>query len=414
MRIGEAARRAGVNPETIRYYERRGLPPDHERTVGGQREYSDDTVRFVSAVKEAQSLGFSLREIDDVVRDARRNPDGAAAVIRRRLETKLADVGAEIADLHRTRAGLERALDEVWTSVPHGTSPPAYLVRGGRHPQLAAGEALHVTNGESVASTLRRTTLGGAVLAWQDALHEGPLACVPEPEFRELRAGFLAECGWESAKAIAEEMRRRDELLAYALEGAHAIVLWFEHDLYDQLQLVQILAAVPAHAPGSVELIQSAEHLGPLDEEQLAALWPSRVAIAPATVELGHRAWHAVCSGEVETVLAEDTSALPHLAPALRRLLEEREPLGRTDRQLLEQLVAGPATPLQLFFANQAREEAAFLGDTWCFLHLHELAERGLVEPVAGGSLPLPPPRSDREAFTALHLRLTPAGRALV
>jgi DNA-binding transcriptional MerR regulator len=414
MRIGEAARRAGVNPETIRYYERRSLLPEPDRTSGGQREYTDDTVRFVSAVKEAQSLGLSLREIEDVVRTARRNPGGAAEAIRRRLETKLADVDAEIADLRRTRAGLERALDEVWTSVPHGTSPPAYLVRGGRHPQLAAGDALHVTNGESVASTLRRTGLGGAVLAWQDALHEGPLACVPAPEFRELRAGFLADCGWGSGKAIAEEMRRRDELLAHALAGAHPIVLWFEHDLYDQLQLLQILSAITVDTPGSAELLQSTEHLGPLDEEALAALWPSRVALTPATIELGRQAWNAVCSAELEPFLATDTSALPDLTPALRRLLEEREPVGRTDRQLLEALADGPATPLQLFFANQAREEAAFLGDTWCFLHVHELAERGLVEPVAGGALPLPPPRTDRDAFIAVHLRLTAAGRALV
>ncbi len=281
-------------------------------------------------------------------------------------------------------------------------------------PALSSGETLHVTDGESVANTLRRTSLGGAVLAWQDALHEGPIACVPAPEFRELRAGFLAECGWGSARAIAEEMRRRDELLAHALTAAHPVVLWFEHDLYDQLQLLQILAAIPVDTAGSVELIQSEEHLGPLDAPELEALWPSRVPVTPATIELGHRAWRAVCSTEIETVLAEDTRAVPRLAPALRRLLEERAPLGRTDRQLLEALADGPATPPELLAANQAREEAVFLGDTWCFLHLHELAERGFVEPVAGGPLPLPPPRSDRPAFAAVRLRLTPAGRALV
>ena len=251
------------------------------------------------------------------------------------------------------------------------------------------------------------------MLAWQDALHEGPLACVPPAELRSLRAGFLADCGWGSAQAIAEDMRRRDELLAHALADGHPVVLWFEHDLYDQLQLLQILAAVPAETAGSVELIQANEHLGALDGEALAALWPSRVPVTPDLRVLGHRGWHAVCSGEIEPFLAgENVSALPPLAPALRRLLEEREPVGRTDRQLLESLAAGPATPLELFFANQAREEAVFLGDTWCFLHLYELAERGLVDPVAGGVLPLPPPRSDREAFTAVQLELTPGGRA--
>ena len=54
------ARRAGVNVETLRYYERRGLLPEPRRSVGGHRDYGEETVRFVCAVKEAQSLGFSL------------------------------------------------------------------------------------------------------------------------------------------------------------------------------------------------------------------------------------------------------------------------------------------------------------------------------------------------------------------
>ncbi len=129
------------------------------------------------------------------------------------------------------------------------------------------------------------------------------------------------------------------------------------------------------------------------------------------TLALGQRARQAVCTGGIEPLLDQDRSALPQLAPALRRLLEGREPLSRNDRQLLEALADGAKTPLQLFFANQAREQDAFLGDTWCFLHLCELAKRGLIEPAAGDQRPLPPPRSDRRAFTDVS---TPAGRALV
>ncbi|HUI36669.1 MAG TPA: MerR family transcriptional regulator [Gaiellaceae bacterium] len=63
MRIGELARRAGVNVETLRYYERRGLLEEPARGPNGHREYNEETVRFVKAVKEAQSLGFTLSEI---------------------------------------------------------------------------------------------------------------------------------------------------------------------------------------------------------------------------------------------------------------------------------------------------------------------------------------------------------------
>ena len=58
MRIGEVARRAGVNLETLRYYERRGLLPEPERSPGGHRDYGEDAVRYVRAVKEVQSPGF--------------------------------------------------------------------------------------------------------------------------------------------------------------------------------------------------------------------------------------------------------------------------------------------------------------------------------------------------------------------
>jgi len=244
-------------------------------------------------------------------------------------------------------------------------------------------------------------------------LHEGPLDAESPEALRRARAAFLAGHGWGEATAIAEEMRRRDELLERALVAGHPVVLWFEHDLFDQLQLAQILARLPFDPAGAVELVQD-EYLGPLGVPALEELWASRRPVTPEMVELGRAAWEAVRGNALEAFLGRDTSALPHLAQAMRRLQEEREPLPRTDRQLLEALRDGPAAPLELFFANQAREEAVFLGDAWCFLRLYELAGRDLVEAAGGGRLPLPPPRGDRDAFTAVQLQLTPAGRKLV
>ena len=63
MRVGEVAERAGVNVETLRYYERRGLLPAPERTPSGHRRYDEETVRFLRAIKEAQAVGFTLAEI---------------------------------------------------------------------------------------------------------------------------------------------------------------------------------------------------------------------------------------------------------------------------------------------------------------------------------------------------------------
>ncbi len=214
------------------------------------------------------------------------------------------------------------------------------------------------------------------------------------------------------AEAIGAELERRDELLARAARGDHPIVLWFEHDLVDQLQLLQILSQLD---PGTqTELVQADDYLGSLEPEALEQLWPRRQPIAETTLELGHRCWSAVTAGEVEPLLRRDTSALPHLAGALGRLLEEHAPLSRTKRQLLSALLEGLRTPLQLFVANQAAEEAIFLGDTWCFLFLSELAHDGLLAPAGGGPMPAPPPRGDRGPFVSTLVELTPAGRRLV
>ena len=267
---------------------------------------------------------------------------------------------------------------------------------------------LHVTNGESVGSTLRTTSLEGVVLSWDDVLHVGPLASDPD-ESRTLRARFLAEHGWGSEDAIHAELTRRDGLLARAEQEGRPIVLWFEHDLVDQLQLLQVLSQLGDDA--DVELVQADDYLGSQEAPALGGLWRSRRPVAGDARRIARRAWRGVCANEVEPLFAGD---LPHLESALRRLLEERAPLPRTKRQLLEALRGGPQRPLELFAANQAQEEAVFLGDAWCFLFLWELARDGLVEPEGGGALPLPPPRGDYASFVAVPLELTPAGRRLV
>ena len=406
MRAGEVAAQAGVNVETLRYYERRGLLPEPARSPGGQREYRPDTIRFVRALKEAQSLGFSLAEIGEYLRLTRRDPAAAAPAARARLAGKLDAVDAKMAALRTMRAALVRAQYEVWDSVAHSTSTAAYLARGGRDPDLTSGP-LHVTNGESVASTLRTTALEGVVLSWDDSLHVGPIAVDPA-ESRPLRARFLAELGWGTEDAILAELERRDELLG----RAGAVVLWFEHDLFDQLQLIQVLSQLRDDA--KVELVQADDYLGPLDANGLEALWGARQAVDAAARALARDAWRAVCEDGLEGFLERDLGALPHLGPALRRLREERAPLPRTKRQLLEALADGPKRPPELFATNQAREDAIFLGDTWCFLFVWELARDGLVRPAGSATVPLPPPRGDYDAFAATAFELTPAARELV
>src|SRR5687768_16115723 len=100
---------------------------------------------------------------------------------------------------------------------------------------------LHVTNGSCAGEIIQQTCLPGEVLTWDDTLHEGPApARLSSDELREVRARFIVACGWASYDEAFSRFARRDAALA-GYRDHDEIVLWFEHDLYDQLQLIQIL-----------------------------------------------------------------------------------------------------------------------------------------------------------------------------
>jgi hypothetical protein len=285
---------------------------------------------------------------------------------------------------------------------------------------------LHVTNGESAADTLRQTALGGAVLAWRDTLHEGPVPALARQELLKTRARFLADCGWGSHQSLLASLERRDRQLLEALRDGLPVVLWFEHDLYDQLQLLDVLTL--AHAEGTApELIvigsfpgkPSFAGLGELTANELETLWPSRRAAAPAELDAAASAWAALRAPE-PTPLVEwatrDTPQLPFLATALRRLLEElpspADGLSRTERQALQTVAVGAQSPPSAFVAAQRLEDAPFLGDAWFYRALSSLGqgETRLVETGDGEPLPPPPPLGDGRQFAGLGLKLTESG----
>lgn len=105
MMIGELARRAGVNVQTVRYYERRGLLPAPHRTAAGYREYADDTCDRLRFIRRAQELGFTLVEIQELL-VLRRDPRTTAGAVKARAEAKIADLDRRIGDLERIRHAL--------------------------------------------------------------------------------------------------------------------------------------------------------------------------------------------------------------------------------------------------------------------------------------------------------------------
>ena len=319
MRAGEAARRAGVNAATLRYYERRGLLPTPARTPSGHRHYDEDAVRFLRAIKEAQAIGFTLAEIEEYLRVARSGP--ASAALRTRAAAKIDEIDARIARLRRMRDELARIVGCACDSLDHCTCGAAYLARRGREAPVRPSP-LHVTNGDSAGNTLRQTALGGAVLPWQDVLHEGPVPAGPRRELLQARAAFLSACGWGSKRSILASLEDRDRQLVRALKDGQQVVLWFEHDLYDQLQLVDALALAAPHTPelvvvGSFPGKPAFRGLGELTADELETLWPARVPASQDTLAAAVSVWAALRHPDPSALAAAaraDHPGLPFLA----------------------------------------------------------------------------------------------------
>ncbi len=117
LRTGEVAARSGVNVETLRYYERRGILANPGRRRSGYREYPPDTVRLVRFVKKAQGLGFTLAEVQELLR-LRSDRTASCSDVRAAAVAKIADIDAKL----RSLAAMRSALDALVASCKRGRS----------------------------------------------------------------------------------------------------------------------------------------------------------------------------------------------------------------------------------------------------------------------------------------------------
>ncbi|WP_033443581.1 MerR family transcriptional regulator [Saccharothrix sp. NRRL B-16314] len=119
MRSGELAAAAGVNVQTLRYYERRGLLPEPRRSLGGYRDYDEGAVALLRVVKAAQRLGFTLDDIAELLDAGRRRhptPD-----LQARAQAKLVEVDQRMEDLTKIREELVRVVDARCDSLTNCT-----------------------------------------------------------------------------------------------------------------------------------------------------------------------------------------------------------------------------------------------------------------------------------------------------
>lgn len=122
LTIGQLAKKANVNLETIRYYERRGLIPEPPRNKSGHREYSLEAVKRTEFIKRSQALGFALKEISELL-SLRVEPGTTCADVKARLGTKIEDIKKRITDLEQMRKALLRLSKKCKGKGPVGHCP---------------------------------------------------------------------------------------------------------------------------------------------------------------------------------------------------------------------------------------------------------------------------------------------------
>jgi MerR family mercuric resistance operon transcriptional regulator len=111
LRSGQVAELAGVNLQTLRYYERRGLLAEPDRSLGGHRLYPHEAVTVLRVIKAAQRLGFTLDEVADLLDAGRHRHGRTDSGLRARAQAKLVEVHAKIADLETIAGALRSAVD---------------------------------------------------------------------------------------------------------------------------------------------------------------------------------------------------------------------------------------------------------------------------------------------------------------
>lgn len=252
---------------------------------------------------------------------------------------------------------------------------------------------LHITDGESVAGTLRESGIPGVVSVYGDLMYEGPApAGLDDQAWFEVRARFIADAQYATLDEARQYLKACENTLQ-AFPQHDEVVIWLDSKLSNQLILIKVLDWFSRRDLGrtKLSLICIGEYpgqdrfigLGAMTADQLASLADTRLPVGEPQYLTAQTAWNAFTSPdptEIERFIATDTSALPFIATALRRHLEQfpsaDNGLSRTERQALSVLSErGSLSGGQLFVAVQHQEEQVFMGDLSFYRMMGDLSE---------------------------------------
>lgn len=247
----------------------------------------------------------------------------------------------------------------------------------------STGALLHIRCGSDIYAGLREAGVPGTFLEISDPVCQGPLTPqTSESALRRARADFIATTYWEVGDAAAVLAKLDGEAAGLdQLEAFSKIVLWFEHDLYDQAILIRLLTQLRSRPDlnerlflitiGSFPGIERFVGLGQLSPEQLAGLWGKEQPVSQDQLLEAEDLWRAFREGDplsLQSALRDAKGALPHTVPALRRHLQELpwrdSGLGLSEQLTLKAIAEGADTPGRVFGRlMKDLEPLPYLGD---------------------------------------------------
>lgn len=261
---------------------------------------------------------------------------------------------------------------------------------------------MHIRCGSDLMNPLKEAGFSGDFLEYSDALCQGPV--LADDTWLRQRATFLANAygaqTGQNAGQVAERLRQSEEGLHSAAQHYEHVVIWVEHDSYDQLVLARCLAQFAAAAPPRLDLISVERFpgaarfigLGQLPSEALRLLWDERTPVSEQQLEAGRAVWAKVRRDD-PTPLALAARAgipgLPQMARAIQRHCQElpwlRDGLSLTERLVMQLLAEGPKTVDEIYSAlMREREPLPWLGDIMLLFILDSM--KASSKPVSTGA----------------------------
>jgi hypothetical protein len=238
----------------------------------------------------------------------------------------------------------------------------------------ADAETLHIRCGSDIRQTLTEAGFAGNFLEYANPLCQGPV--LPGDDWLVARARFIAGA-YGAAGDVLARLQADEAALSAAASRYERVVMWFEHDHYDQLIIARCLDVFAGAQPPVLELISVADYpvegrfrgLGQLRAEDLLCLWPGRMPVSAAALRAGRAVWHALRAADpTELAALAPLSDPPHLGGAVRRHLQElpwtSDGLSLTQRLVLQLVAEGPIRIGMVFHRlMEEREPLPWLGD---------------------------------------------------